>query len=161
MDISINEMPVVIVLTDVYNAPYSTIDPLTEVYQAAGRFRNGVHYIYHITNWDANINPRSHDAVFHDLNSLELAYRSVEDVMLRSDPIGKAAIQKSLNEMEYSRFLTTSGSRNYLMWDNAWEDEKIKGYYKNEASIKNAYKDVPFVAEFNVSTLTISDEDSL
>ena len=115
VDISINEKPVVIVLTDVYNAPYSTIDPSTEVYQAVGRFRNGVHCIYHITNWDANITPRSHDAVFHNLNSLELAYRSVEDVMRRSDPIGKAAIQKSLNEMEYSRFLTTSGSRNYLM----------------------------------------------
>lgn len=145
VDISINEKPVVIVLTDVYNAPYSTIDPSTEVYQAVGRFRNGVHCIYHITNWDANITPRSHDAVFHNLNSLELAYRSVEDVMRRSDPIGKAAIQKSLNEMEYSRFLTTPGTRNYLMWDNAWEDEKIKGYYKNEASIKNAYKDVPLL----------------
>lgn len=161
VDISINEKPVVIVLTDVYNAPYSTIDPSTEVYQAVGRFRNGVHNIYHITNWDANITPRSHDAVFHNLNSLELAYRSVEDVMRRSDPIGKAAIQKSLNEMEYSRFLTTSGSRNYLMWDNAWEDEKIKGYYKNEASIKNAYKDVPFVTEFKASTLPVTDEDRL
>lgn len=161
VDISIDEKPVVIVLTDVYNAPYSTIDPSTEVYQAVGRFRNGVHCIYHITNWDANITPRSHDAVFHNLNSLELAYRSVEDVMRRSDPIGKAAIQKSLNEMEYSRFLTTSGNRNYLMWDNAWEDEKIKGYYKNEASIKNAYKDVPFVAKFKVSILPVSDEDRL
>ncbi|MBQ7311932.1 MAG: hypothetical protein IJW88_10485, partial [Alistipes sp.] len=156
VDISINEKPVVIVLTDVYNAPYSTIDPSTEVYQAVGRFRNGVHNIYHITNWDANITPRSHDAVFHNLNSLELAYRSVEDVMRMSDPIGKAAIQKSLNEMEYSRFLTTSGSRNYLMWDNAWEDEKIKGYYKNEASIKNAYKDAPFVTEFKASTLPVT-----
>lgn len=161
VDISINEKPIVIVLTDVYNAPYSTIDPSTEVYQAVGRFRNGVHNIYHITNWDANITPRSHDAVFHNLNSLELAYRSVEDVMRRSDPIGKAAIQKSLNEMEYSRFLTTSGRRNYLMWDNAWEDEKIKGYYKNEASIKNAYKDAPFVTEFKASTLPVTDEDRL
>lgn len=161
VDISINEKPVVIVLTDVYNAPYSTIDPSTEVYQAVGRFRNGVHCIYHITNWDANITPRSHNAVFHNLNSLELAYRSVEDVMRRSDPIGKAAIQKSLNEMEYSRFLTTSGRRNYLMWDNAWEDEKIKGYYKNEASIIDAYKDAPFVAKFKVSIRPVSDEDRL
>lgn len=161
VDISINEKPVVIVLTDVYNAPHSTIDPSTEVYQAVGRFRNGVHRIYHITNWNVYITSRPRDAVFHELNSLELAYRSVEDVMHRADPIGKAAIQKSLNEMEYSRFLTTSGTRNYQMWDNAWEDEKIKGYYKNEASIRDAYKDAPFVAKFRVSILPVSDEDRL
>lgn len=161
VDISINEKPVVIVLTDVYNAPHSTIDPSTEVYQAVGRFRNGVHRIYHITNWNVYITSRPRDAVFHELNSLELAYRSVEDVMHRADPIGKAAIQKSLNEMEYSRFLTTSGTRNYQMWDNAWEDEKIKGYYKNEASIIDAYKDAPFVAKFKVSIRPVSDEDRL
>ena len=161
VDIDINEKPVVIILTDVYNAPHSTIDPSTEVYQAVGRFRNGVHKICHISNWDVNIITRPHDAVFHDLNSLELAYRSVEDVMRRADPIGKEAIQKSLNEMEYSRFLTPYGSRNYLMWDNAWEDEKIKGYYKNEASIRNAYKDAPFDAKFRVLILPVTDEDRL
>lgn len=50
VDIKLDENPVVIMLTDVYSAPYSTIDPSTECYQAVGRFRNGIHCVYHITN---------------------------------------------------------------------------------------------------------------
>lgn len=115
VDINLDEKPVVIIMTDVYNAPYSTIDPLTECWQAVGRFRNGVYCAYHIANRNTDIVPKSQDVVFENLNSLELAYRAVEDTMNRLDPTGKEAVQKSLNQMEYSRFLDTDGHRNYLM----------------------------------------------
>ena len=42
VDIKLDYQPNVIVLTDVFHAPYSMIDPQTEVVQAIGRFRNGV-----------------------------------------------------------------------------------------------------------------------
>jgi hypothetical protein len=114
VDIDTKEKPVVIILTDVYNAPFSAIDPATEGYQAVGRFRNGVDGIYHVTNWNHHIDAKSRDAVFHRLNSLELAYRSVEYSMNGVDNIGKAAIQQVLDKMEYHRCLHR-GKRNYFM----------------------------------------------
>ena len=50
VDIKLDYKPHVIVLTDVFHAPYSMIDPQTEVVQAIGRFRNGIEQAYHITN---------------------------------------------------------------------------------------------------------------
>ena len=114
VDIDTKEKPVVIILTDVYNAPFSAIDPATEGYQAVGRFRNGVDGIYHITNCNNHIDALSQNAVFHRLNSLELAYRSVEYSMNGVDNIGKAAIQQALDKMEYHRFIHR-GKRNYFM----------------------------------------------
>lgn len=42
VDIKLDYKPHVILLTDVMRAPFSAVDPQTEVVQAIGRFRNGV-----------------------------------------------------------------------------------------------------------------------
>ena len=50
VDIKLDYKPHVILLTDVMRAPFSAVDPQTEVVQAIGRFRNGVARAYHIAN---------------------------------------------------------------------------------------------------------------
>ena len=63
--------------------------------------------------------------------------------------------------MDYKRFVTRENKRNWFMWDNAWEDEKIRAYYKYPSAVKTAYKDAPFHTRFVKYNQPTTDEDRL
>lgn len=71
VDIKLDYQPNVIVLTDVFHAPHSMIDPQTEVVQAIGRFRNGVAKAYHITNTDSKLASLPRETLIQQLESKE------------------------------------------------------------------------------------------
>ena len=50
VDMELEEQPHVIMLTDVYFAEHTMIDPYTDAIQIVGRFRNGVSSITYISN---------------------------------------------------------------------------------------------------------------
>ena len=50
VDMELEEQPHVIMLTDVYFAEHTMIDPYTDAIQIVGRFRNGVSSIIYISN---------------------------------------------------------------------------------------------------------------
>lgn len=47
------------------------------------------------------------------------------------------------------------------MWDNAWEDEKIRAHYKSYETVEAAYKGAPFHVNVIRYNQPISDEDRL
>lgn len=160
VDIQLDYQPNVIILTDVFHAPYSMIDPQTEVVQTVGRFRNGVKKIHHVTNTSTELKSLSRQALFQQLASKEAIYNKVA-ALPTTNQIETAALSEAINGMDYKRFVTRERKRNYFMWDNAWEDEKIKGYYQCCSTIMEAYKNAPFHVKFAKYNQPITDEDRL
>ena len=160
VDIKLDYQPNVIVLTDVFHAPYSMIDPQTEVVQAIGRFRNGVAMLHHVTNTCNQLACLSRGALIQQLESKEAIYNKVVAIPTANE-IEKGALMEAIEGMEYKRFVTREGKRNWFMWDNAWEDEKIKAYYKYPSTVKAAYKSAPFHVEIIPFPVAITDEDRL
>lgn len=160
VDIKLDYKPHVIILTDVMRAPFSVIDPQTEVVQAIGRFRNGVARAYHIANTCENLQCQTREALERRLNGEENIYNQIRKMQTDGDDEIQARLQ-ALNGMNYKRFVTVDGNRNHFMWDNAWADEKIKAYYRYPSTLIAAYQSAPF--RLNVSSVhyPITDADRL
>lgn len=160
VDIYLDKKPHVIVLSDVVRAPYSIIDPHTEVIQAIGRFRNGVAKAYHIANTCDQLQCFSKDKLEYRLENEEQMYMAIAGIQAPNE-IQTECKQQALNGMGYKRFVTREGKRNYFMWDNAWDDEKIRGYYRLPATLQEAYKTAPFQLVVYNLKYPITDEDRL
>ncbi len=160
VDIKLDYQPNVIVLTDTFHAPHSMIDPQTEVVQAVGRFRNGVAKAYHVTNTCTQLVCLTRETLTQQLESRESIYNKVAAIPAANE-IEKEALLEAIGGMDYKRFVTRDGKRNYFMWDNAWEDEKIRAYYKYPSTVEAAYKGAPFHAKIVKYNADITDEDRL
>ncbi len=136
------------------------IDPQTEVVQAIGRFRNGVAKLHHVTNTCNMLACLPRETLLQQLESKEAIYNKVAAIPVAND-IEKEALLEAVGGMDYQRFVTREGKRNYFMWDNACEDEKIRGYYKYPSAVKAAYVDAPFHAKIVKYEQSITDEDRL
>lgn len=160
VDIKLDYQPNVIVLTDVFHAPYSMIDPQTEVVQAVGRFRNGVAKAYHVTNTDSKLMCLPRETLIQQLESKEAIYNKVAAIPTANE-IEREALLEAIGGMDYKRFITRDGKRNYFMWDNAWEDEKIRAYYTDPSMVEAAYKGTPFHSHVVTYNQPVTDEDRL
>ena len=160
VDIKLDYQPNVIVLTDVFHAPYSMIDPQTEVVQAVGRFRNGVAKLHHVTNTCNQLACLPRETLIQQLESKEAIYNKVAAIPTANE-IEKGALLEAVGGMDYKRFVTRDGKRNHFMWDNAWEDEKIRAYYTYPSMVEAAYKDAPFHVKFVKYDHSVTDEDRL
>lgn len=160
VDIKLDYQPNVIVLTDVFHAPYSMIDPQTEVVQAVGRFRNGVAKLHHVTNTCNQLVCLPRETLIQQLESKEAIYNKVAAIPTANE-IEKEALLEAVGGMDYKRFVTRDGKRNHFMWDNAWEDEKIRAYYTYPSMVEAAYKSAPFHAKVVRYDQQITDEDRL
>lgn len=160
VDIKLDYQPNVIVLTDVFRAPYSMIDPQTEVVQAIGRFRNGVARAYHIANTSDNLQCLTREALERRLTGEENIYNQIRQIQPDGEDEAQARFQ-ALNGMAYKRFVTRDGNRNHFMWDNAWTDEQIKAYYRYPSTLTAAYKSAPFRLTVCTAHYPITDADRL
>ena len=160
VDIKLDYKPHVIVLTDVFHAPYSMIDPQTEVVQAIGRFRNGIEQAYHITNTCDRLQSVSRDKLFHNLECQERIYNRIRELPIEGE-IEHQTLTQALQGMDYKRFVTRTGNRNWFMWDNAWTDARLEALYRSSATIEEEYKDAPFQLAVHKVDYDLTDEDRL
>ena len=160
VDIELDYRPAVVLLSDVVHAPFSSVDPATEVIQAIGRFRNGVAGAWHITNTNPKIRCITPESLEDKLVAHEQVYKYISTMTL--DTLShKNAQEQALNGMEHKRFVTTTGERFHFMWDNAHDDERIKTYYLGAQRLYAAYDDAPLVVEKREWHTTLSDTDRM
>ena len=160
VDIKLDYKPHVILLTDVMRAPFSAVDPQTEVVQAIGRFRNGVARAYHIANTSDNLQCLTREALERRLTGEENIYNQIRQIQPDGEDEAQARFQ-ALNGIAYKRFVTRDGNRNHFMWDNAWTDEQIKAYYRYPSTLTAAYKSAPFRLTVCTAHYPITDADRL
>ena len=146
IDIKLKDvLPNVVMLTDCYAAEYTMIDPYMDAVQIVGRFRDGVHGIYHVSNFNRNIPIKSRD----DLKESFLAMREVWkyiNTMAKSAPTEtqRDAFRDVLSIIPYSNFLKHDGKADPYKVDNYLNNEVIKSLYSDCARLRDAYKECGF-----------------
>lgn len=146
IDIKLQEvLPNVVMLTDCYTAEYTMIDPYMDAVQIVGRFRDGVHKIYHISNFNGNIPIKNRD----DLKESFLAMREVWKYLntmakSASTETQRDAFRDVLSIIPYSFFLKKDGKADPYKVDNYLNDETIKSLYNDSVRLHEAYKECGF-----------------
>ena len=141
VDIELEKQPYVIIYTD-WRIECTMVDPRTESAQICGRFRNGVKHLDHITNVDWRLHWCSEPAMKKKLKAEEDYYFAIRDIPLPSDVYLIDEQRKALSALNYHRFITERGQRNYFMWDNECYEQKIRRAYTTVGQLKTAYMDM-------------------
>ena len=162
VDIELEYKPVVIILTELHSAPHTMIDPATDAIQIAGRFRNGVKRLLHITNSDRKIEYMSREELEKYLDSSHTAYTNVKGMFVKAEEKGESdQYRQAYKAMDYSRFILPNGQTDYFMRDNAFQDEQVKGYYQKVSGIRKAYRDTgAFNVLYRHQRVALSDKES-
>ena len=137
VDIKLDYKPHVILLTDVMRAPFSAVDPQTEAVQIVGRFRNGVEDAAHIFSTNKEMPCKSREEIATRLEECEAVYKQV--LQIEASGAGCDTRAQALEGMDYKRFMNADGTRNWFMWDNAYDDERIKQYYTDAELVQEEY----------------------
>lgn len=154
IDIELKIKPDIIILTDLKQAEHTIIDPFTEAIQIQGRFRNifedGNNYnsLTHITNIKGDLQVKT----FEHLDiEIEQHRRNHEYLLTQynnaENPIAKAAVLKDLKRSTYFELLDDEWNLDEFAVHNKYNEERVKGYYRDFDSLKKAYEETGF---FNV-----------
>ena len=162
VDIELEYKPVVIMLTELFSAPHTMTDPATDAIQIAGRFRNGVERLLHITNANRKIEYMSHEELEMYLDSSHAAYTNVKGMFVKAEEKGETdQYRQAYKAMDYSRFILPNGQTDYFMRDNAFQDELVKSYYQKISTIRNAYTETKaFKETYRYQRIGLSDRES-
>lgn len=160
-DIRLDYKPDVLMVTDVFTAAHSILDPHTEIIQAAGRFRNGINSLTHIANFNPSLESKTATEALQYLNGCFDTYNSVVKLF------GNAKDEGSRDTLAF--FVKNSPIAKYyddnvlnqFMVDNYVYEERVKGYYQKPENLQAAYNEVEkhFNTTFINEEYLLSDED--
>lgn len=148
VDIVLDEKPVVIMITQVYKTigdkiPYSLIDPETEAVQIAGRFRNGIDRLIHITNTATSLSYASREQLSERLQEEHCGYLKLDKLYKEARTAGEKEITgQAIARTDYvgQGFVDSNGNINYFRYNNAYLDERLKMLYTRPARLYRAYE---------------------
>lgn len=152
VDIKLNgKKPNVIMITDLYQAEFTTLDPYTDSVQIAGRLRNGVNKLYHITNYKSDIKVFHEEAVLKNIHDSFKEYKGIADRKEDATTEGaRKTLEQALKGTGISLMIDDNGKLNWFMVDNALLDNKVKGYYRAKKLLEKAYS---LVSNFKVKSI--------
>lgn len=158
VDIDLPTTVCVMVVTDLSFAAHTVVDPTTEAVQIVGRFRNGVEDAVHIFNTNSEMPCKSKEEITTKLQECEAVYKQV--LRIEASGAGCDTRAQALEGMDYKRFMNADGTRNYFMWDNSYDDERIKQYYTDAERVSEEYEKA-FHTTFVEHLYPLSDCDRL
>ena len=140
VDMELEEQPHVIMLTDVYFAEHTMIDPYTDAIQIVGRFRNGVSSITYISNTKKGLSQRSKEEIKGYLICSKEIYRTMKNFYdCATDRASRDAYRAALESLPFNRMLDRNGRENWFAIDNYMDEELMKNYFYDENSLYKAY----------------------
>ena len=140
VDMELEEQPHVIMLTDVYFAEHTMIDPYTDAIQIVGRFRNGVSSITYISNTKNGLPQRSKEEIRGYLVCSKEIYRVMKNFYdCAADRASRDAYRAALESLPFNKMLDRNGRENWFAIDNYMDEELMKNYFHDENSLYKAY----------------------
>ncbi len=148
VDIDLEYRPVVIMVTQVHKTykdktPYSLIDPETEAVQIAGRFRNGIDRIIHITDTNPKLEYYGREEFEQYLKEQHVGLHRMNQLFEAVQSNGeKAIIREAIKSTEYWRegyVNPKDGEINYFRYNNAYMDERLKMIYRYSSTLYKSY----------------------
>lgn len=140
VDIELEQKPYVIMLTDVYFAEHTMIDPYTDAIQMVGRFRNGVSSITHISNVKKDLPQRTKEEIKGYIVCCKEIYRIIKNYHNNATSrTSRDAYRAALESLPFNKMLDRNGEENWFAIDNYMDEELMKNYYHDEKSLNEAY----------------------
>lgn len=142
VDIELEEQPHVILLTDLFMAPWTMFDPYTDTTQIVGRFRNGIKSVTHISNIKPDMNCLTHNQVERKIYGLQTAYQTIQRLRdSEADEVVRRAFDDVLQVLPFKKYLNPDGTINYFMIDCEGADEEMKLLYTDAKVLASEYID--------------------
>jgi hypothetical protein len=163
VDIKVDYKPDVIMVTDVFFAQHSILDPLTEVIQIAGRFRNGIKSLTHIANFDDTLTSKTeHEAHYYLQGCFDTYQNFLTSYDKETHPGARESFLCAIKASPVHNFYS-GGKVNYFMVDNFIHEERVKGYYQRPGNLKAVYQSQHkhFKTTFKSEHYPLGDHDRL
>ena len=106
MDIVCKNPPHVILISDLYGATQSVIDPATEAIQIIGRFRGGVNTVTHIATIRPDLECMSANEIDSWIEGAASIFNGWKKQLARTSNIGeRTLLQEAIGENSYLPYL--------------------------------------------------------
>jgi len=163
VDIIVEHQPHVVLITDIHFAPKTGLDPFTDVIQIAGRYRNGISSLTHISNFNAKMALRTPEQAKAFLQGSFALYDGMLDIYSQEKDEGRQEGMRNLITKCEAHPYYVDGRRNSFMVDNFLHDERVKTYYQRFENLLSAYKLLPkhFVTTHTQDPYAIGDFEML
>lgn len=140
LDIEMDVAPHLIFVSAPLIANSTMIDPVTDVRQAIGRFRNGIADAAHIANVSKDAFPdRNIDEIKEYITAMRGAYDTINTLYKdATNEIVKEAYKSALNALPYNRFIR-NGQKDYFAIDNYIHQEIVRSCYHSQANLSDRY----------------------
>ncbi|GCB33431.1 hypothetical protein [Bacteroides faecalis] len=146
VDIKINKLADILVLSNYKQAMHSMIDPFTEAVQIQGRFRNKLdgdrryNSLTFIANTNDELEVKSDEEIE---KSITTDLRLYLDMKIKydneTDETDKATILKNLNRLSFNEFLDDDEELSEEVIDHVFNEERVTSYYQSPEALINAY----------------------
>lgn len=141
VDIFCPNPPHVILVSDLFGAAQSVIDPATEAIQIIGRFRGGVNSVTHIASIRPDLECMSAPEIDHWIEGASRIYNEWKNQLARTTNIGeRTLLQEAIGENSYTPYLDDQGHPDPFLIANFYEKEQVKRLYTSADSLCDAYK---------------------
>jgi len=163
VDIDSTIKPTIVIISDLFYAKHSIIDPFTEAIQILGRFRNGIGGIVHISNFNPYIPYKTREQLIGYLAGCHEIYMQLKQLCESATGEGvRETLKEALERVTYAKYIDENGNKRYFAIDNYFDEEKVKSYYKHPCHLKLAYKKTGhFTVKYQHINLPLGDIDRL
>lgn len=157
------EPPHVVIISDLHGATQSTIDPKTEAIQIAGRFRNGVRSLTHITTIDPNLEYQEKEETDNWLQGAGELYKQWGQELETSHNDGKRTLlREAISNNSYTRFLDENAQIDPFLIANYYEEQAVRKLYTDINLLLEAYQKADyFLINYEEKNFDISDDERL
>ena len=163
VDIDLQTKPVIAIISDLFYAKHSMIDPHTEAIQILGRFRNGTGGIIHVSNFNPDMSCKTPEQLQNYLDGCHEVYMQIKRLFETATGEGvRETLKEALERITYAKYVDKEGNKNYFAIDNSFDEERVKSYYFNPCNLIQAYNDTDhFAVKHQHFQLPLGDEDRL
>lgn len=140
LDIEMDVAPHLVFVSAPLIANSTMIDPVTDVRQAIGRFRNGIADAAHIANVSKDAFPdRNINEIKEYITAMRGAYDTINTLYKdATNEIVKEAYKSALDALPYNRFIR-NGQKDYFAIDNYIHQEIVRSCYHSQANLSDRY----------------------
>lgn len=163
VDILCKNPPHVILISDLYGATQSVIDPATEAIQIIGRFRGGVNSVTHIASIRPDMECMSPEEIDCWIQGASSIFNGWKALLARTTNIGeRTLLQEAIGENSYLPYLDDNGRPDPFLIANFYEKEQVKRLYTSTDLLCNAYRQTDyFIFSHEERLMPVSDNERM
>lgn len=156
LDMELDYKPDIIFITEPYISEYTAVDPLTDVVQSIGRFRNGISSCLHIVTPRKDFLIRTKEGIIEYLKGCEYAYNTIKNLYdCATTEETRKAFKDAMEVLPYHRFIK-SGKKDWFAIDNYIDEQLVKSAYNNIDLLMERYRRVPTLNTVFLSPMNYS-----